>query len=99
MDEDFDSVSLLPDPTVSPGEVILKTQMAVMRLLKDRGAERRFGRLLYGRLRALWPCRRWRGGAAVHVAERVSGRLPHASEFPSSLAKLCWMPAILPSKS
>ncbi len=52
VDEDFDSVSLLPDPTVSPGEVILKTQMAVMRLLKDRGAERRFGRLLHGRLRA-----------------------------------------------
>ncbi len=52
VDEDFDSVSLLPDPTVSPGEVILKTQMAVMRLLKDCGAERRFGRLSYGRLRA-----------------------------------------------
>src|SRR5580658_8079923 len=28
-----------------------------------------------------WPCRGWRGGAAVHVAERVSRRLPHASEF------------------
>ena len=52
VNEDLDSVSLLPDPTVSPGEVILKTQMAVMRLLKDRGVERRFGRLLYGRLRA-----------------------------------------------
>jgi SAM-dependent methyltransferase len=52
VDEDFDSVSLLPDPTVSPSEVILKTQMGVMQQLKDRGAERRFGRLLYGRLRA-----------------------------------------------
>jgi SAM-dependent methyltransferase len=52
VDEEFDSVSLLPDPTVSPGEIILKTQMAVMRMLKDRGVERRFGRLLYGRLRA-----------------------------------------------
>lgn len=52
VDEEFDSVSLLPDPTVSPGEVRLDTQMAVMRILKDRGVERRFGRLLYGRLRA-----------------------------------------------
>src|SRR5580700_9935952 len=52
VDEEFDSVSLLPDPTVSPGEVSLNSQMAVMRLLKDRGVERRFGRLLYGRLRA-----------------------------------------------
>lgn len=52
VDEEFDSHSLLPDPTVSPGEIILKTQMAVMRILQDRGVERRFGRLLYGRLRA-----------------------------------------------
>jgi ubiquinone/menaquinone biosynthesis C-methylase UbiE len=52
VDEEFDSVSLLPDPTVSAGEVSLNTQMAVMRMLKDRGVERRFGRLLYGRLRA-----------------------------------------------
>lgn len=52
VDEEFDSVSLLPDPTVSPGEVSLDSQMAVMRLLKDRGVETRFGRLLYGRLRA-----------------------------------------------
>jgi ubiquinone/menaquinone biosynthesis C-methylase UbiE len=52
VDEEFDSVSLLPDPPVSPGEVILNTQMAVMRMLKECGVERRFGRLLYGRLRA-----------------------------------------------
>jgi ubiquinone/menaquinone biosynthesis C-methylase UbiE len=52
VDEEFDSVSLLPDPAVSPGEVSLNTQLAVMRVLEDRGAERRFGRLLYGRLRA-----------------------------------------------
>jgi ubiquinone/menaquinone biosynthesis C-methylase UbiE len=52
VDEEFDSVSLLPDPTVSPSEVSLNTQLAVMGMLKDRGVERRFGRLLYGRLRA-----------------------------------------------
>jgi ubiquinone/menaquinone biosynthesis C-methylase UbiE len=52
VDEEFDSVSLLPDPTVSLGEVSLTTQLAVMRMLDDRGVERRFGRLLCGRLRA-----------------------------------------------
>jgi SAM-dependent methyltransferase len=52
VDEEFDSVSLLPDPTVSPGEVSLSTQLAVMRMLQDCSVERRFGRLLYGRLRA-----------------------------------------------
>jgi hypothetical protein len=52
VDEEFDSVSLLPDPTVSPGEVSLGTQLAVIRVLQDRGVERRFGRLLYGRLQA-----------------------------------------------
>ena len=52
VDEEFDSVSLLPDPAASAGEVILNTHMAVMRILQDRGVERRFGRLLYGRLRA-----------------------------------------------
>jgi ubiquinone/menaquinone biosynthesis C-methylase UbiE len=52
VDEEFDSISLLPDPTVSAGEVCLSTQLAVMRMLQDRGVERRFGRLLYGRLRA-----------------------------------------------
>jgi ubiquinone/menaquinone biosynthesis C-methylase UbiE len=52
VDEEFDSASLLPDPIVSPGEVNLTTQLAVMRMLDDRGVKRRFGRLLLGRLRA-----------------------------------------------
>jgi SAM-dependent methyltransferase len=52
IDEEYDSTSMLPDPAVSPGEVLLKAQVAVARLLDDRGAERRLGRLLFGRLRA-----------------------------------------------
>ena len=52
VDEELDSASVLPDPAAFPGEVCLKTQLAVMRWLQDRGVERRFGRLLYGRLRA-----------------------------------------------
>jgi ubiquinone/menaquinone biosynthesis C-methylase UbiE len=53
VDEEFDSVSLPCDPHLSSGEVKLKTQTALFRLVEDRGIERRCGRLLYGRMRAL----------------------------------------------
>ena len=53
VDEEFDSLSVSPDPTVSPGEVRLKTQFAVAKFMTDRGVERGLGRLLFGRLRAL----------------------------------------------
>ena len=52
VDEGYDSASMLPDPTVSPGEVLLETQVAMMRLLEEGGVNRRYGRLLFGRLRA-----------------------------------------------
>jgi SAM-dependent methyltransferase len=52
VDEEFDSASLLADPVTHPAEVIPKTQLAMMRLVEDRGVERRCGRLLLGRLRA-----------------------------------------------
>ncbi len=52
VDEEFDSNSVPPDPTVSPGEVLLKTQIALARLMADRGFDRRYGRLLFARLRA-----------------------------------------------
>ena len=52
VDEEFDAVSMLPDPSVSPGEVILKTQIAMGRFMDDRGVERGFARRLFGRLRA-----------------------------------------------
>jgi len=53
LDEEFDSHSLPPAPAVSPGEVLLKTHTAMARLMADRGFERRYGRLLFTRLRAL----------------------------------------------
>jgi 2-polyprenyl-3-methyl-5-hydroxy-6-metoxy-1,4-benzoquinol methylase len=65
IDEDLDSVSALPNPTIFPGEILLKTQLAMMRLMDDRGVERRFGRTLFGRLRAL-------GLVAVDVEARMS---------------------------
>ena len=53
IDEEFDSASLRSDPAISPGEIQLKSQIALFRLAEERGLERRWGRLLYGRLRAL----------------------------------------------
>jgi hypothetical protein len=52
VDEEFDSASLLADPVAYPAEVLPKTQLAMMRLVEDRGVERRCGRLLLGRLLA-----------------------------------------------
>ncbi|MDQ2765711.1 MAG: methyltransferase domain-containing protein [Gemmatimonadota bacterium] len=52
VDEEFDS-SVFPDPVLSPGEMLLKTHVALSRTLDDRGVDRTFGRRLFGRLRAL----------------------------------------------
>ena len=65
VDEELDSASLLPDPTTYPGEILLKTQLAMMRLVENRGVERRFGRMLFERLRAL-------GLVAVGAEARMS---------------------------
>lgn len=51
--EEFDSVSYLPDPNGSPGEVSLRTLHAMGRVMEAEGVERRFGRLLYGKFRRL----------------------------------------------
>ncbi len=52
VNEDYDSASMPPDPAVSPGEVLLRTQVAMVRMLEDGGVDRRYGRLLCGKLRA-----------------------------------------------
>ena len=52
IDEEYDNCSLLPNPAINPGEVLLPTQVAVNRLLDDGGVDRLFGRRLIGRLRA-----------------------------------------------
>ncbi|HEV7704697.1 MAG TPA: methyltransferase domain-containing protein [Gemmatimonadaceae bacterium] len=52
VDEEFD-ISVFPDPALSPGETLLKTHVALARVLDDRGVDRTFGRRLFGRLRAL----------------------------------------------
>lgn len=52
VDEEFDSLSMRPDPAVSPGEVLLKTHSVVARLLTEREVDVRFGRKVFERLRA-----------------------------------------------
>jgi SAM-dependent methyltransferase len=52
VDEEFDS-SVFPDPVLSPGETLLKTHIALTRMLDYRGVDRTFGRRLFGRLRTL----------------------------------------------
>ncbi|SRR5216683_3528896 len=52
LDEEFDSASLPADPVANPAEVLPKTLLAMMRLVEEHGVERRYGRLLLGRMRA-----------------------------------------------
>jgi len=51
--EEFDAVSVEADARVSPGEISLNTHRAMHQLSIDRGLDRRYGRLLFGRLRGL----------------------------------------------
>lgn len=50
--EEYDSCSVQPDPVASPAERILETHLAMQRLLEDNGVDRRYGRVLFGLLRA-----------------------------------------------
>jgi len=51
--EEFDRVSVPPDPAVFAGEIDLKTHAAMGRLHDDQGVASRCGRLLFGRLRGM----------------------------------------------
>jgi SAM-dependent methyltransferase len=51
--EEFDRLSVLPDPAVYPGEIALKTHAAMGRLHHDQGVACHYGRLLFGRLRGM----------------------------------------------
>jgi SAM-dependent methyltransferase len=53
LDEEFDVFSSRADPDLNSGEDLLKTVIAMDHVLTGRGVEMRFGRLLFGRLRAL----------------------------------------------
>jgi SAM-dependent methyltransferase len=49
--EEFDSLSMPPDPSVNPDETLLKTLVAMGSLMAERGVHRGYGRLLTGSLR------------------------------------------------
>jgi len=53
VDEEFDAASMLPNPAANPGEVLLKTHVAMRQVMADRGVDDGyFARRLFGRLRA-----------------------------------------------
>ncbi len=51
VEEEYDASSMRPDPAASPGEILLKTQIAIWKLMEDNGVNLRYGRQLFGRLR------------------------------------------------
>jgi SAM-dependent methyltransferase len=53
LDEEFDVMSVHPEPDVNPAEAIPNSIFALSRVMTDRGVHTRFGRLLFGRLREL----------------------------------------------
>lgn len=82
--EEYDSLSMLPNPTVSPGEILLKAHVAMLKFLEDGGVDRRYGRLLFGRLRA-------RGLTSVGAEARVfmcQSASPGASMLRANLEQL-----------
>jgi SAM-dependent methyltransferase len=70
--EEFDGISMLPDPAVNPREVALEAAAATRRVVAERGVEPRYGRLLPGELErhglvdlgAEGRVFMWRGGSA-----------------------------------
>jgi SAM-dependent methyltransferase len=50
--EEFDSLSMPPDPSVSPTETLLKTDVAMREVMIARGVDGRYGRRLPERLQA-----------------------------------------------
>jgi SAM-dependent methyltransferase len=50
--EDFDGLSLPPDPTLNPAETLLRSSAAVRELLRSAGVDLGFGRRVAGLLRA-----------------------------------------------
>jgi SAM-dependent methyltransferase len=53
LDEEFDLISLRANPELNPCEELLNAETAFYRLLNQKGVELSFGRILFGRLRAL----------------------------------------------
>ncbi len=50
--EEFDSLSMRPDPAINPDETLLKTFAVMQRVMTERGIDMRYGRMLAERLRA-----------------------------------------------
>jgi ubiquinone/menaquinone biosynthesis C-methylase UbiE len=51
--EEFDALSIRPEPEVNPFEAALKTNLAMRHIMTQQGLDLRYGRLLMGHLRRL----------------------------------------------
>lgn len=84
LDEEFDVLSLRADPDLNPGEEVLKACYAMYRVLAEREVDLRFGRSLFGRLRA-------HGLTEVHAEGRLfmlAGRSVGASLLRANFEQL-----------
>jgi SAM-dependent methyltransferase len=82
--EEYDTASMLPDPTASPGEVFLKAHRAMLKFFDDGGVDRRYGRKLFASLRT-------RGLSQVGAEARAfmfKGGSPGASLLKANLEQL-----------
>ena len=50
--EEFDTLSMPPDPAINPAESALKTDVIMREVMTARGVDLRYGRFLFARLRA-----------------------------------------------
>jgi len=81
LDEEFDVLSLRTDPDVNRCEAVLTTTFALNRVLTERGVELWFGRLLYGRLRALGLAEVGANARLVMGAGRISRGKPSSLQL------------------
>ena len=77
--EEFDNLSILPNPTVNPGEEELKVIRAGLRVLTARGVELRYGRWLPRQLQSL---------GLVNVGAEASTTMWHGDSPGTRLFKL-----------
>jgi len=94
--EEFDALSVMPDPAINPVEVLLPSRVALSQLMQDRGADLRYGRLLAARCaftdyRTLAPKGRYSCGGRIGRCtlirsnlEQMAGELIGPSRYESS---------------
>lgn len=82
--EEFDVLSMMPDPVISPSERMLKTLTVLWRVMRESGVDQRFGRLLAGILEG----KGMKDVAAEGRVFRIKGGSPWAYVFRANLEQM-----------